>query len=103
MPINEINSDTNATDTPILTTVMYTTDEINTENDRQSENSTDEAISGTVPTYDNESANTEQKYPHFHVTYWMFYPYSQVKFKLLLLFLCHKFQFNFFDFFNGII
>lgn len=29
---------------------------------------------------------SKNRYPHFHVTYWMFYPYSQVSSKMHLLF-----------------
>lgn len=37
-------------------------------------------------------------WPHFHVTYWMFYPYSQVilVFFFLFLFICAEFIYNFY-------
>lgn len=73
-PVNETNPAINATDAPTVATTINTTDE----------NSTDDSVSGTVPSYDSEGASsqntrTEQNYPTFHVTYWMFYPYSQVR------------------------
>lgn len=83
MPVNELNAATNATDTPIVTTTIDTADELDATVESQRENFTEETVSGTAPSYDSESASSqnthnEHQYPHFHVTYWMFYPYSQV-------------------------
>lgn len=80
-PVNEAN----ATDAPITTTAVNLPDEIVSTVEIQKENSTDDAIGDAAPiistaeTVTTQSTRTEQNYPHFHVTYWMFYPYSQVK------------------------
>lgn len=79
-PVNEAN----ATDAPITTTAVNLPDEIVSTVEIQKENSTDDAVGDVAPistaeTVTTQSTRTEQSYPHFHVTYWMFYPYSQVK------------------------
>lgn len=74
----------NETDTPNGATTTNSTDEVDVSIDGQRDNSTDEMVNGPDPPNDSENANTQtthteqQNYPHFHVTYWMFYPYSQV-------------------------
>lgn len=85
-PVSEMSAAVEATDTPIVTTAMNTAEETDAVTVySQKENATDETVDGTAPTFDSESADshtqnirTEPNYPHFHVTYWMFYPYSQV-------------------------
>lgn len=96
MPVNEINTAIDPTDPPIVTTATNMSDEIDATVEIQKESSTDEPVSGTVPTLDSESAGsqtgqrTERSYPQFHVTYWMFYPYSQVKSNSHSEFLCEN-------------
>lgn len=50
----------------------------------QNENTTDGPAGNTAFNNESESAGSQStynrsNYPHFHVTYWMFYPYSQVE------------------------